>query len=689
MQRAFPGVWRLTLGRPERFTPTAFRTTPPDVSGLARLSSVEACPFPETGPGAISGCATPRGYRIFIPVGESEEFYGLGLQLHSLAQRGRKKTLRVNSDPRADLGDSHAPVPFLVSTGGWAVLVDTARYATFYCACAAPVDAARATTPGGPQGQSYELKTAGACPHIIVEIPAALGADVYVFAGPTMLEAVQRYNLFSGGGCLPPRWGLGVWYRCHLEFGREDVARIARRMREDGIPCDVIGLEPGWQTHSYSCSFVWSDRFPDPAGFVREMADEHFRVNLWTHAFVHPTSPLHEPLRARAGDYTVWNGLVPDLADPEVRRLYADFHEERHVALGVSGYKLDECDNSDFISKPWSFPELSSFPSGLDGEQMHSLFGMLYMDTIEAIYRRRNTRTYGLVRCAHALAAPRPFVLYSDLYDHREFIRGVVSCGVSGLLWTPEVRHADSPEDLVRRVQTVVFSPLALVNAWYIKAPPWEHWRDELSKRPGSDAPDVVGICRRFFELRMSLIPYLYSAFHEYLEKGVPPFRPLVLDYPDDAEARTIDQQYMMGDRLMVAPVVAGQHEREVYLPKGRWYDFWTGEARDGPGRVTVPAALETIPVFVRGDCVMPLAAPTLHVDDPASTDISVQVYGTGERPFTLIEDDSQTYDYERGGEVGRVTLAWDDAAGTGGAVRAAQSDCAPYRVTGWTRAGR
>ena len=122
-----------------------------------------------------------------------------------------------------------------------------------------------------------------------------------------------------------------------------------------------------------------------------------------------------------------------------------------HVALGVSGYKVDECDNSDFISTPWSYPELSAFPSGVDGEQMHCLMGMKCHGDVARHLSRRNQRAYHEVRSAHALASPYPFVLYSDLYKHRDFIRGVVNSGFSGLLWCPEVRDAGSAEELLRR----------------------------------------------------------------------------------------------------------------------------------------------------------------------------------------------------------------------------------------------
>ena len=296
----------------------------------------------------------------------------------------------------------------------------------------------------------------GANSEVLVEVPNTKGVDVYIFGGPTMLNAVQRYNLFAGGGVLPPRWGLGFWYRVQLDFKQEEVKAMGEYFRTQKIPCDVLGLEPHWQTHSYPCSYVWSNNFPDPAKMLNDLKAAHFKINLWEHAFVHSSSPVYNDLLPYSGDYAAFDGLVPDFINKEARAIYGKYHQSAHVDIGVSGYKADECDNSDFTGN-WSFPEISGFPSGADGEQMHSLLGIKYQDTLLEIFNKKQQLTYGLVRSSGALAAPYPFVLYSDLYDHKTFIHGIAQSGFSGLLWTPEVRDAVNNEDLVRRLQSVIF----------------------------------------------------------------------------------------------------------------------------------------------------------------------------------------------------------------------------------------
>lgn len=673
----FPGVTRLRFGTPEKLTPVSLRTVSPAAESLDRLAPPPDCPVDLS---AIHATTNARGCRLEIPLELDEELYGFGLQLKSHRQRergkpGKKKLLRVNSDPVADTGDSHAPVPFYVSTRGYGILVDTARYATFYCGCAhSPVPPRRPKSSGASAAQTVEsaeelyadigdVFKGGGSSHVHVEVPIAAGVDIYVFWGADLREAVQRYNLFSGGGCLPTRWGLGNWYRVRTTYAQSDVMPLAQRLRDQQMPCDVLGLEPGWQSQKYPCTFVWSEEFPDPQTLHAELGALGYRTNLWTHIFTHPESPIYQNLLSHSGTHTGFGGIVPDLSIPEAREIFAKHHETHHVDIGASGYKLDECDNSDFISYPWSFPEITEFPSGLDGEQMHSLVGRLYQETLHEVFERRNQRTYGLVRSAHALAAPQPYVLYSDLYDHADFIRGTVNIGFTGLLWTPELRHAVNPEDLVRRLQSAVCSPQALINGWYIQNPPWEQWNTQLNNQGilAENRAEVETLCRQVLEFRMQLIPYLYHAFARYWSEGLPPFRALAMDYPQDPIAGTIDNQYFMGDHLLVAPMIAGQTSRPVYLPEGRWHDFETGELYEGGQTVEFAAPLGKIPIFVKSGALIPLAQPTQHVGEPGAKKISVHVYGNGSLGGSLFEDDGETFDYQKGA-FNWLELRWDGA---------------------------
>lgn len=665
MESIAQGVWKIKIGEPERPSPVCINCKMADERYLSELPQNGELPFSDSD---IGFKITERGCILRLPLDSSERIFGFGLQLKSHDQTGKKKHLRTNSDPVSDTGDSHAPVPFYVSTKGYGVMVDTARYVTFYCGTHEQhVHSLRKYKKGSPHMADsteslYSARESVVSKDMIIEIPAAAGADIYFFCGPTMKAAVQRYILFSGGGCIPPYWGLGIWYRAYAHSNMEDVMALARYFRDNNIPCDVLGLEPGWQSHFYSCSFKWdAGRFSEPDNMIKNLDNMNYKINLWEHVFTHPGAPIYEELEKYSCDYEVWGGLVPDLSIPEARRIFSDYHKNNFIKKGISGFKLDECDNSDFIPSPWSFPECTEFPSGLDGERMHSMLGILYQQTIISGFMECNKRTYGQVRSSHALAAPLPFVLYSDLYDHHDFIIGLINSGFTGLLWSPEVRQCDSEEDLIRRIQTVVFSPQAMINGWMIKNPPWLQVDVEKNKQGEflNNFKVVESICRKYFRLRMSLIPYLYSSFARYRFEGVPPLRALVMEHPEDQNTYSIVDEYYFGDSLIIAPVVAGQGKRKVYLPKGNWYCFWTHRKFSGEEYYDVDADIEIIPVYVKENTLLPIAEPVDYITNGTCFDITVFIFGSENSHFELFEDDGITFDYEKG-IFNKIILDWD-----------------------------
>jgi alpha-D-xyloside xylohydrolase len=686
-----PGIWKIRLGKPEEFTPSYFHTAAKDKEHLKTLPMVGGMPLDAV---KISFQVSSHGCAVRLPMAADKSIYGFGLNTElfdmtrtATGHTGRRVFLKPTDHPENDLGESHAPVPFYVSSRGYGVFVDTARFASFYTGNIAPVEAAMETgniiaktsTADLYRPQEQKNKT------MLVEIPAAKGVDVYIFAGPAILDAVRRFNLFSGGGCVPPLWGLGVQYRGDGQFDADESLKVAAQLRADHIPCDVWGVEPSWQTKTYSCSFVWNtNKFNDPDDFIRKMHQQDFRLNFWEHAFTHPSSPMYSALKPWSGDYAVWGGLVPDFASPEGRQIFLAQNRKVLFDKGVDGVKLDECDYQPDSATPWSFPPVSKFPSGLDGEQMHSLFGLLYQQTMLEPYSEKSLRTWGLVRNSQALATSLPYVIYSDSYDHRCYVRGLVNEGFSGLLWTPEVRDADSIEDLYRRVETVIFSPEALINCWYIKNPPWQQIDKDKNNRNEwmPDRQQVTDGIRKLLQLRMSFVPYLYSSFNDYHLKGTPPIRALVLDWPDDSAVREIDDQYMFGASVMVAPLFAGQKERSVYLPAGDWYDFWTHQKYSGSQTIEATNNQEQIPLFVKAGTLLPLSGLLEHIRADTVFDLTVYSFGPQPADFILYEDDGDSNDFAIGKQ-NQIRLHWDDSghsvARTGG-----YKGLPRYRIVNW-----
>lgn len=654
IERVANGVWKLILGEPEELTPTRYQKFKINQAGLDSLP--ERNMIPEIVQ-SLEWKKTSRGIAVILPMETTEDIYGFGLQLKSLNMAGRKRRIRVNSDPPADTGESHAPAPFYVSSAGYGLFADTFRYADFFMGtnsekgCSAGKTEVNQVHKEFSESALYALKKAGEKRRIIIDIPGVNGISLYVFSGE-LKEVVQRYNLFSGGGPLVPMWGLGVWYRTYGGSDQQKVLEMAEEFRNEHIPVDVFGLEPGWHSHSYSCTYEWSYLFPEPEKMIEALRAQNYKINLWEHAFVYPAAPIYQDLLPYSGDYEVWNGLVPDFAHEKAVEIFGDYHETKLVDQGIMGFKLDECDNSDYNPSNWSFPEISSFPSGMDGEQMHNGIGLLYQNLLDNIYRKKNMRTFSQVRASGAVAAPLPFVLYSDLYNHRDFIRGIATSGFSGMLWSPEVRSCENGADFLRRVQTVIFSAQALLNCWRIPNPPWKQVDVEKNLRNEYMAEEVYYTqeVRRLLQLRMSLLPYLYSAFMEYHLYGTPPIRAVVLDYPKDKRAAAMDDQYLFGESMMVCPLTLEDGtSRKVWLPDGTWHNFFTGEIFAGGQEYQISAKLEEIPVFVKDGALIPLAEPVEYVNSETVFRIRVKSFGEGERCFVLYEDDFESLDAENG----------------------------------------
>ncbi len=680
MKEIMKGVWKYSFGTPEKHTPTSMHRHAPKREAIEALPA-SALPF---GAERIDARRTARGVTITLPMQASEDIFGFGLQMLSTNYAGRKRYIKVNSDPKMDTGEGHAPAPFYVTTGGYGVFVDTFRYATFSMGtnarrgASSEMKAVNQTHREFSESALYAFKRAKEERCVVIDVPAAQGVDVYFFAG-NIREAVQRYILFSGGGCLPPMWGLGMWYRMYGGCDQEKFLTLAERFRNERMPIDVLGVEPGWHSHSYSCTYEWSYLFPQPQRMIDAARAKGYHLNLWEHAFVYPAAPIYDRLLPYSGDYEVWNGLVPDLGSEEARKIFTDWHDEHFVQAGITGFKLDECDNSDYNASNWSFPDATQFPSGMDGEQMHNAIGVLYQQMMDDMFRQRNIRTYSQVRSSGALAAPLPFVLYSDLYHHKAFIRAMVTAPFSGILWAPEVRSCQNGNDLLRRVQTVIFSNHALLNCWRIPNPPWVQVDVKLNLEgvEMENAAYYQQECRRLFELRMALLPYLYSAYAEYYLTGLPPVRHLAMDYPQDAAVRAIDTQFMFGKDLMVCPLTLEDGtERQVYLPQGVWYDFFTGERLEGGREMTVHADWNQIPVFVRANALVPLAKPVQHVAEDTVFELDVRAFGDQPAVFTLYEDDFVSLDYEHQG-LKPIPLHYANGRVTGEGLR----DSKKYRL--------
>lgn len=643
----FPGVWKGSFGSPDSYTLLSAAGSKPKSDVLSKLQETA---FPLNKTDIHAEIIDGKTYLRF-PLVKDEQIYGLGLNFQTVHQRGKILNLHVDHYGGKDNGRTHAPVPFYVSSEGYGILINSAQYLTFYVGTGVRKDS---KNPPVAKDRNTD-KTWNSRPYsdaIEVYIPA-VGIEFYVFAGESSLDAIKKYNLYCGGGTLPPRWGLGFTQRVQKLYTADDVMKEAAEFEEKGYPLDFIGLEPGWQTKAYPCSFEWDKtRFPDPAEFTKKMLDKGIRLNLWTNPYVSPEASISKEIEPYTGSHTVWCGTVPDLNHPEAKRIFANQLDKDQVKIGVSGYKIDEVDGYDF----YLWPDMATFPSGISGIQMRQTYGVLAQKLTDELYRKENTRTFGLVRASNAGANNLPYVIYNDYYSHQDFITALVNSGFCGVLWTPEVRGSKTGEEWLRRFQSVTFSPMAMINAWSSGTKPWSF-------------PEVADQVKFYAELRMQLMPYFYSEFAKYHFEGTPPFRAMALEEGFRNESKTIagsqslednpyleavnkevKDQYMSGEYLLVAPLFTGQSTRKVLLPQGNWYDFYTGELAGNGQEITVTPGLDRIPVYVKDGGIIPMMETRLHA--PAAgekVNMEIRHYGTKESSYNLYDDDGVSFDYEKG----------------------------------------
>jgi alpha-D-xyloside xylohydrolase len=270
------------------------------------------------------------------------------------------------------------------------------------------------------------------------------------------------------------------------------------------------------------------------------------------------------------------------------------------------------------------------------------------------------------VRASNGGGTSFPYVIYNDYYNHQDFVTALINSGFAGVLWTPEVRASKTGEEWLRRFQSNVFSPMAMINAWASGTKPWTY-------------PEVEKQVKEYALLRMQMMPYWYTEFAKYHFEGTPPFRAMNLEDGYQVEAKRdnvtaatntnleenpyleavskeVKDQYMAGEYLLVAPLFTGQTERKVILPQGRWYDFYTG-AFAGDGEViTAAPGLDKIPVYVKDGGIIPMMPPLLHAPKAGEkVNLEIRHYGEKNGAYRLYDDDGETFNFEKG------AYAWRD----------------------------
>lgn len=526
------------------------------------------------------------------------------------------------------------PIPWVIGTSGWAIFFHQ-PYGTF--------DFTGAKGRFLPSSQDV-----------------AVPVDLFVVASADPAKIMAEYAKLTGFPEMPPLWSFGYQQSHRTLANREEVINEAKTFREKKLPCDAMiylgtGFCPsGWNTENGS--FAWNSRvFADPEGVLNDLHKEHFRAVM--HVVI-----LSDKLRG-----TVHDPCELSRYDESESSCYWDMHR-KDFAMGIDGWWPDEGDPLDIASRLvrnrmyWEGPQID----------------------------RPNERPYALHRNGYAgMQRYASFLWSGDVSSTWETLKthvpvalntalsGIPYWGtdIGGFVPTPEF----TAELYIRWFQFGAFCPLFRCHGrtWKLRLPWGWNTGDpgpvEISNYKGAAIPDpsqlhdtrVEPICRKYLELRYRMLPYLYSTVRECATTGMPIMRALWIHFPNDARSVGCADEYLWGKNVLVAPVVEkGAATRQVYLPPGAWFDFWTGERFDGGREVSRPVDLETLPLYVRAGSILPLGPVKQYVEEKVDGPLSLTIYPGADASFMLYEDDGNSFNYRKGEWTG-IEMTWRDASKT------------------------
>lgn len=508
--------------------------------------------------------------------------------------------------------------------------------------------------------------------------------DYYFINGPQPRQVVERYTALTGRMPMPPRWALG-YNQCRYSYYPESRVRLlADTFREKKVPADVIWLDIHFQD-GYK-PFTWDrDRFPDPKKMISDLSAQGFRTVVIVDA--HPKKeagylPYDSGLAGnhfvKRPDGSVYEGPVwpaqaeknpgpsvfPDFSRPATRDWWGSLYKSL-LDVGVAGIWNDMNEPSVFVAPAVTMPLDMVFDN--EGQpsttrEIHNVYGQLMTRaTFEGLNRLRpNERPFVLTRASFAggqrYAAAWPGDNTADWSSLRQSVSTLLGMGLSGFSFVGSdiggfVRPA-SAELYARWLQTGVFYPFMRSHS-ELGAP---------DKEPWAFGYQYEAINKRMIELRYQLLPYIYNVMQQAAETGVPAMRPLFLEYPEDESVAAIDDEFLFGSDLLVAPVLwEGAVERAVYLPKGDWYDYWTGRRFAGGKTVRLPVTLDSLPLFVRGGAFIFRQPVVQHTGEMPGKPLRVLVAPAKTSEASFYEDDGASLDYRKDGFLKRRFLQTRD----------------------------
>lgn len=527
-----------------------------------------------------------------------EMIFGCGESATGLNKAGQKVNLFVTDPQGPETDQMYKPIPFFMSNRGYGMFMHTS----------APVTCDFGATYIGLNKMFMGDEN----------------LDLFVFFGEPK-DILDEYTDLVGKPGMPPLWSFGTWMSRITYFSEKEGYDVAANIRKNKYPCDVIHFDTGWFDVDWQCDYKFSEnRFQNPQQMLKDLRSQGFHVCLWQLPYFTPKNRYFSELIEK--DMYVKNGngelpyedVVLDFSNPETVKWYQD-KLAGLLNIGVSAIKVDFGEAA---------PLNGIYASGKSGWYEHNLYPVRYDMAVSEITKKLHNENIMWARAAWAGSQRYPLHWGGDAATTNTGLLGTLRAGLSfGLsgfsFWSHDMGGfvKSTPEDLYCR-----WIPFGFLTSHTRAhgAPPTEPWLYD-SKR-------VQDVFRKSAEMKYRLMPYVYAQAKECIEKGLPMLRALFVEFPDDPGAWKVDDEYLFGSQILVAPLLeSGMTGRTVYLPEGKWIDYQTEKVYEG-GWHRIEAGSLPIIMLVRDGSVLPhlkLAQSTAEMD---WSKMSLKVYSADKK---------------------------------------------------------
>ncbi|MDX2247995.1 MAG: glycoside hydrolase family 31 protein [Bacteroidia bacterium] len=538
-----------------------------------------------------------RSVGAVFELSPDEKIFGCGESFTNLNKYGQKVNLYTCDPNGVETPGMYKPIPFFLSSRGYGMFMHTSSPIT----C--------------DFGNTY-----GATNKLLIGDESL---DLFVFLGQPK-DILDAYTDLTGKAPMPPLWSFGLWMSRITYFSEADGRNVAAKLRANKIPTDVLHFDTGWFETDWRCDYEFAkSRFEDPQKMIADLKADGFRTCLWQLPYFVPQNKLFPEIIQKGLHVRNAKGNIPfedavlDFTNPETVDWYSQKIGDL-LKMGVSVIKVDFGEAA---------PYNGLYANGRTGFYEHNLYPLRYNQTVSNLTKEINGEPIIWARSAWAGSQRYPLHWGGDAESSdmgmEAQLRGGLSLGVSGFtFWSHDIGGFTkrTPENLYRR-----WLPFGVLSS---------HTRchGQPPKEPWDYGDDFQNYFRKVVEMKYQLMPYVYAQSKIASEKGLPMVRALFVEYPEDPGAWEVENAYLFGENMMVAPIFEeGKTERAVYLPGGEWVDYQTGKTYSKGWHTIAVGEIEAI-ILVKSGTILPKIQVAQSTDQMDWTNIELSVYGSGKQ---------------------------------------------------------